>query len=276
VVELNPDFFSVPGHGDVEIGGWDYGGDGPPLILCHCTGGVARTWDPVVEALGERFRCIALDARGHGDSGKPKEREDYVWENAAWDLLKALEALELGDGVQAAGHSFGGAQVARAAQLAPERFGRVVLVDAILAPGEVPGARELARRAKRRRTCFPSREEAGERFAAKPPMQTWHPSALEAYLRHGLEMSEDGLYCLKCRPEVEAWCYELSGMPHAFEALPELTCEVLLVTGDGSPVAPLVEQQAERLPSARKISIPDAGHFIPQEAPGALADWLAA
>ncbi len=43
-------------------------GEGPALVLLHGWGLNVRVWDPLAEALGGRFRLIALDLPGHGHS----------------------------------------------------------------------------------------------------------------------------------------------------------------------------------------------------------------
>ena len=83
----------------------DWGGDGPPLILIHATGFLAALWRPIAEQLAGRFRVVAPDQRGHGDSDKPPD--GYRFEAFATDLQRLIEALEL-EGPLAAGHSSGG------------------------------------------------------------------------------------------------------------------------------------------------------------------------
>src|ERR1700730_12490940 len=46
----------------------DCGGDGHPIVFLHGGGLNAHTWDVVALMLHERYRCVALDQRGHGDS----------------------------------------------------------------------------------------------------------------------------------------------------------------------------------------------------------------
>src|SRR5687768_11871278 len=43
-------------------------GDGPPLLLLHAGGHDRHDFDAVVPALATRFRTVALDLPGHGES----------------------------------------------------------------------------------------------------------------------------------------------------------------------------------------------------------------
>ena len=91
----------MPGYLGVDINVFDYGGDGPPLLLAHCTGTHARMWDPVVAHLLEDFRVVAPDTRGHGDSEKPENLDAYVWRYSGHDLLSVIDNLVKGAAGQA-------------------------------------------------------------------------------------------------------------------------------------------------------------------------------
>src|SRR5262245_63363210 len=41
----------------------------PDLVLLHGYTGHARSWDAFAEAMTDRYRVIALDQRGHGETG---------------------------------------------------------------------------------------------------------------------------------------------------------------------------------------------------------------
>ncbi len=97
VTELSPEAVQIEGHGGVKINVWDYGGDGPTLLLAHCTGTLARIWDPLVPALLPHFRIIAPDTRGHGDSEQPENPDDYRWSNSGNDMLAVISVKDLID-----------------------------------------------------------------------------------------------------------------------------------------------------------------------------------
>ncbi|WP_286184919.1 alpha/beta fold hydrolase [Bacillus sp. SD075] len=42
----------------------------PPLVVLHALGKSAESWDQVAAALGENYRVLALDQRGHGGSAR--------------------------------------------------------------------------------------------------------------------------------------------------------------------------------------------------------------
>jgi len=53
-------------------------GRGRPVIFVHGNSSSARTWQQVMAGpFGQRFRCLAFDLPGHGNSASPTNREDY-------------------------------------------------------------------------------------------------------------------------------------------------------------------------------------------------------
>src|SRR2546426_9867446 len=57
----------------------------PAVVLLHGITGHARAWDDEARALAARYRVLALDARGHGDSD-PAPDGDYTVATMAGDL----------------------------------------------------------------------------------------------------------------------------------------------------------------------------------------------
>ncbi len=252
---------------------WDYGGDGPPLLLCHCAGTCGRIWEPVITRLQHPFRALALDFRGHGDSAKPEDRHCYRWEGFAEDVLDAAEALRLGPEAFAAGHSGGGVAVTLARMARPDLFGGIALVDAILAPSWFfPEASPLAAGARRRKHAFASRAEARQRLHHKYPHDLWHGEAFEAYLDHGFDALPGGGVALKCPGRIEALFYEAGSTEGILNRLDTLALPLLLVTGANSYMREHVAGQHRLAPEGSRMEVlPDTGHFPPQEQPDAVA-----
>jgi pimeloyl-ACP methyl ester carboxylesterase len=118
--------------GGLTLGYREWGrADGPVVLLLHGLGSDADDWALIGPGLGQRFRVIALDARGHGQSDWATS---YELSDLRDDLLEAMDAL----GVLAAaviGHSMGGVVAYLLAATHPDRVRVLVLEDM---PAPVP------------------------------------------------------------------------------------------------------------------------------------------
>lgn len=268
--ELAPQRVVVPGHGGIPLTVWLYGTGTVPLILWHCTGTLARIWEPVIEAIADRFCIYAVDNRGHGDSGKPRTPEAYLWSICGQDVLNVCDFFGL-KRVYAVGHSAGASYLCEAAAHRPDLFEKLILIEGIMGPAPAQPSTAMAEAARRRKHTLPGYREALQRFREKPPFNTWHARALECYLRHGWWQDESGAIHVKCPGFVEAWVYEQGWSSTGFETLRRIADRVLLVVGERSEVRPLVDMQHAVAPSARVCVIAEAGHFVPQDNPDAVA-----
>ena len=104
-------------------------GGGPPLALVHGITESRRSWDPLLPRLAERHRVIAVDLRGHGESGSAPS---YDLVAMAQDLRHVLSVENATDAVLT-GHSLGGTVVTAYASAYPTRA--VVNIDQSLALG---------------------------------------------------------------------------------------------------------------------------------------------
>lgn len=99
---------------------------GPPIVLVHGLASSARTWDLLAPLLAPRFRVIAVDQRGHGESAKPDEGYDLA--TAVADLRGIVTFLEL-ERPMLVGQSWGGNVVLQYAVDHPNEVSRLVLLD---------------------------------------------------------------------------------------------------------------------------------------------------
>jgi len=207
---------SLPQRG-VEIALLDFGGDGPLALLHHATGFCKGVWAPIAEQLRARFRVIAMDARGHGDSSVVEGPAAYAWPEFARDLQAVVESLasELGPVALGMGHSFGGTAMLSAGKARPDLLRRLVLVDpvvpmpaAMYPPDALSRPNALADGARRRRTEWPSLAEARRSWGERSVFKTWRPEVLDLYALDGLRERADGSVTLKCPSAVEAAIFD--------------------------------------------------------------------
>jgi pimeloyl-ACP methyl ester carboxylesterase len=105
--------------------------DAPPLLLTHGFYDHARSFDVFAPRLAERYRVLALDSRGHGDSDWP---DAYTWLTDVLDVVNVLR--DLGRPAHLVGHSRGGGLATDAALLFPGGVRRLVNIDGFGPPPE--------------------------------------------------------------------------------------------------------------------------------------------
>lgn len=259
----------------VEIATHELGGQGEPLLMAHAAGLHGLVFAPLAHHLARDFRCVAFDGRGHGDSRLPAGTE-LDWQALAADVLAVVDGLAL-ERPCGFGHSSGGTVVLMAEQARPGTFRAIYCYEPVIVPADPPLGRDhdswLAAHARRRRTRFPSREEALRQYASKPPFDALDPEALRAYVEHGFEDAGDGGVRLKCRPEDEATVYETATAHDAYARLGDVTCPVMVACGaDTDGCTPeRAASHAGRLPGGRSEALAHVGHFGPLERPGRVA-----
>lgn len=100
-------------------------GNGDPLVFLHALGRDASDWAEVMEAMAGRWRCLALDQRGHGESDHLGR---YTFEAMEQDLRAFVDALEL-DRFGLITHSMGGTVSWLFAEATPDRLRALVVED---------------------------------------------------------------------------------------------------------------------------------------------------
>ena len=113
--------------GGVEIAFEDAGHGEPALVLIHPAFSNLSHFDPLVAHLAGRHRVIALDLRGHGESGVP--RDGFRIADFAQDVLAVCREARVERAVLC-GHSIGGAVALTSAALDPGVAAGVALLDA--------------------------------------------------------------------------------------------------------------------------------------------------
>ena len=97
----------------------------PPIVALHALGRSAESWDQVAAVLGEKYRVLALDQRGHGGSARTST---YTFELMSDDLLHFANAMNLGR-FTLIGHSMGGTVSYLFSETFPSRIERLIVED---------------------------------------------------------------------------------------------------------------------------------------------------
>ena len=97
----------------------------PPIVALHALGTSAESWNQVAAVLGENYRVLALDQRGHGGSARTSK---YSFELMSEDLLHFANAMNL-ERFTLMGHSMGGTVSYLFSETFPTRIERLIVED---------------------------------------------------------------------------------------------------------------------------------------------------
>ena len=258
------------GEGGVTLAGdeWGHRRD-PPVVFLHGAGQSRRAWDDTAASVAaEGWRAVAVDLRGHGDSGWPASA-DYEFHHFAGDLRRILDQLERAPVV--VGASLGGIATLVAQGSEVEQLYRgVVLVD-VTPRMELGGVRRIIGFMLAHPDGFESLEQASEVIAA--------------YTGRPRPESTDGLLQVLRLADSGRWCWHwdvrfvqgraesvLTESPERFEVMNQqlldaarkLRVPTLIVRGEQSD---LVSPQAVRellaaVPGASYVDVHGAGHMV--------------
>jgi pimeloyl-ACP methyl ester carboxylesterase len=277
VANLNPREVTLPEDHQVIIGSTrfhylDWGGGGPPILFLHGGGLNAHTWDVVCLMLRDRYHCIALDQRGHGDS-EWSPVADYAVETQLADVEGFIEQLQLANPVLV-GQSMGGLNsIAYAVRHSGEMRGLVVVdVGPEINPAGTQRIREFASTPE-----LDSPEAFLERAVKFNPLR--EPSVLRRSLYYNLRQTPAGKWTLKHdqrRGSEEYTRIATAQRERLAQQIPKITCPTLIVRGALSDV--LTDDAADRFARAlrkgRWMRVEKAGHNVQGDNPGGLLDAL--
>ncbi|MCJ7551244.1 MAG: alpha/beta hydrolase [Anaerolineae bacterium] len=218
-------------------------GEGPPLVLHHGFGCFLETWyDGYVEGLKGDYQLVLMDARGHGESDKPHDRESYRLALRVADVVAVLDDL----GIRRAhfhGYSMGGYIGWGIAKYAPGRFLSLIIGGA--------GASE----------------------------ETWDetesgPGPLQELMRQGPDIwvaALEGMFGHWWRPEwkarflaadleaLDAMASRKEGISHD-EVLAKLTLPCLVFVGENDEPT-FAQKTSEAVPNATFVCFPGLDHI---------------
>lgn len=239
------------------------------MVFWHsllCDGGM---WAAQVSAFEDRFRCIVIDAPGHGKSA-PVSRP-YTMDDSVEAALEVLDALKI-DTCRWVGLSWGGMIGMRIAVRAPKRLEKLALLDTNAdaeTTSKLPSYRVMAF-LERRFGAFPLLLDRLEPIFFSPATRKERPDVVKAFRERlaGMDPASIG-------HAVDAVIFTRNDVR---PELHRITIPTLVLVGEddvATPVARAVDIHS-RIRGSKLVRVRNAGHLSAWEQPGAVNAALAA
>jgi pimeloyl-ACP methyl ester carboxylesterase len=235
-----------------------HGNQGPVLLLTHGYSATSEMWKGQIDAFSGKHRLVLWDMRGHGRSDYPDDQAAYSEALTVGDMAALLDEV----GAQRAiigGLSLGGYMSLAFYRAHPERASALLIID------------------------------TGPGFKKEDARQAWNKRALDTAAR----LEREGLSVLQSasRERANANHRDAFGLARAargmltqrdarvIEILPDIKVPSLVVVGaDDAPFLAASDYMAAKIPGAKKVVIPAAGHAVnidqPQAFVGAVLPFL--
>lgn len=242
--------------------------DKPAIVFAHGVSDNGLCFLPIARQLANEYDIVLYDSRGHGQSEAPTTPTTIV--DRANDLAGLVQALGLNKPVLI-GHSLGAITVALFAGLYPDIPGRIVLEDPppfeMLAAND---AQDIENHNRWRAHSAANKQKTLHELVEinRQESPNWPEAEREPWAQAKREFS------LTVFDE----SYLSPGVGNRIVS--QITCPVLLLTADPGLGAMMPEKVADewvqRLPDARLVCIPGAGHNIRRDQPQAFLEAVRA
>ena len=246
-----------------------------PIILLHGGGQSAHTWDACCLILARRYRCLALDQRGHGDTDWSPAGA-YEIHNHVRDLTGFVERLALHAPIMV-GMSMGGINATAYAARHANQLRALVSVDVGPDVQFEPVERLMQGIGAYRH--FKSPHDAAERLSSLGARRA--KPLLEVTLAHNLRQERDGSWTWKYDPRTLSDLSAeqiLEPRQALWGDLPGITCPALVVRGADSEI--FSEGDAAKftryLPRGLCVTVANARHSVQTDNPKGLAAAIVA
>lgn len=252
-------------------------GEGPLLIMIHGFPDYWYTWREQIPELAKSFRVVAIDQRGYNYSDKPNGIANYGIDYLVSDIAAVIQHFDASKAV-VVGHDWGGMVAWSFALKHPEMTDRLIILNL---PHPNGLRRELATNPDQQKNSAYARffqSENASQLVKKETLVGWvkDPQAKARYLKAMERSSLEGmLNYYKANYPREP--YTEAG---AIEA--KVQCPVLMFHGlkDKALLASGLNGTWDWLEKdLTLITIPDADHFVQQDASGvvtkSMVQWLA-
>jgi pimeloyl-ACP methyl ester carboxylesterase len=239
---------------DINIS-YEVSGSGPAVLLTHGYSATGRMWSPQRRALDDRYRLIAWDMRGHGQTDSPNDPSLYSEALTLADMDGLLQFLSVNRAV-VGGLSLGGYMSLAFCRENPDKVRALVICDSGPGYRNPEGRAAWNRSAERRAKEF---EEAG----------------LDA-LGGGTEVRHTARYHRSAQGLANAARGMLAQVDsRVIDFLPDIRVPTLIIVGElDEPFRRPGEYMAAKIPGSRLEVIPSAGHAANLDQPKAFNSVL--
>lgn len=231
---------------------WDEQGKGAPILLIMGLGYPSCMWHRTRPVLAERFRTIALDNRGIGNSDVPPG--PYPMALMASDAAAVLDAAGL-DSAHVFGVSMGG-MIAQEFALRYAKRVRSLILGCTAAGGPTS-----VRAEQDAMQMLMTRDKMSPEQALQAPVPFIYDSATPR-----ARIDEDLAIRRPWLPRPEGYAAQLQGIIawEGYSRLPAINAPTLVIHGESDRLVPPGNGKliAERIPGAKLVMIPHASHLF--------------
>lgn len=239
---------------------WDSPG-ASPIVCVHGYTSSAQAFNALARRFSSRYRFVAPDVRGHGESAWSTSGA-YQYGDQVADLAAIVDKLGLSQ-FSLIGTSMGGIIAMAYAGAHPDRLVRLVIND--IGPDAEVGSQRITQMVGSRPDEFQTLDDAMAYRRQMSPIVAGRSLEDQRELALGvLRPRPDGRWIWKMDPEYIRQRVRVGppSRPALWPALQRVTCPTLVVWGSDSDV--LSEAQARRmvetLPSGELVTVPGVGH----------------
>jgi haloalkane dehalogenase len=275
-----PDFPFQPSYREIDGLRLAYldEGEGRPVVFFHGEPTWSFLWRKVIPPVRNAgFRCIAPDYAGFGRSDKPTNVGWYTYDRHVELMAGLLEELDVRDAT-AVVHDWGGPIGLRLAVEHPDRFSRIVIMDT----GPFTGHQRMSDNWLKFREFVRSNEDVPVGFLVRGGCkEDPGDEVIDAYeAPYPTPASKAGTRAFPLILPTEPDAPGAAEGKQVADALRTDERPTLVLWADADPVLPFSvgERVASQLNFPPPVKVPDAGHFVQEDAGGEIgrliAEWL--
>ncbi len=249
-------------------------GSGVPVVFVHEFAGDYRSYEMQMRYFGQRYRCIAFNARGYPPSDVPKDPARYSQNRARDDIRAVLDALKI-EQAHIVGLSMGGFATLHFGFTYPTRARSLVVAGC--GYGAAPDKRaQFAAEAEAAAATFESQTmaKAAEGYALGPTRVQFQNKDRRGWTEFANQLAEHS---------TEGSALTMRGVqarrPSLFDLIEQMktiTAPTLIMTGDEDwPCLEPALLMKRTIPTAALVVMPNAGHTINLEDPTAFNQHIA-